>query len=710
MTKQFRFRNGPAAGQPLMEHQKEGVSFLKAHQRCILGDEQGLGKTIQVLVWLHEEKLFPALILCPAGLRTTWRDEIHNAFGNRYKVVVVDNERSIQRIMAIRAKQPCIHYNTVMQDPLQPVSLLDDADIYIVAYEHVWYPNLLKELGKMQFRAACADEAHRLKEPTAKRTRAALRLLAGSQEEPGRVIQALVRQMLKKKRMTPKEVAAKLDDFFGVPVDRRDLFKVLTTTFQPPPLVVQYGHGIERVVLATGTPLVNRPRELWTLVSTVGRGQGIREFEHRWSFLSSFCDPQTKKVGDRVIQTFNGLTNADRLHDLLNRIMIRRLKTDELPDLPAKIFTTVRLDYDEDLYNRVAAGLRRDADVEDWHAALRAIAGYGGRETVSHLVIVALNKLLETAAMAKLPTAIEWIREHLEAGGKLVIFANRHLTIRKLEAALADHLGSDAVTTYFGEDPQSVRDDRKERFQTDPSLRVLITGIQAGGVGLTLTAASDVAMVEYPMTPGEYHQAVDRVHRIGQQNGVNVYNLAAENTVEEWLIDLLQGKSTTLDRVLDAGRPVNRIRILPSIIEALEMAPEPRWRPRRLPALPGGRRRARPLTAALAADIVRHLQAGMSQKAIRQEIGIGGSLLESVYNAWRDAGQPTDPTAVIADLLEKRQQGKARETAGKALPDRDAKIAEARRLRQEGMSQARIAAQLGVSTGWIRAVTKQEAG
>jgi hypothetical protein len=80
------------------------------------------------------------------------------------------------------------------------------------------------------------------------------------------------------------------------------------------------------------------------------------------------------------------------------------------------------------------------------------------------------------------------------------------------------------------------------RFQTDPACRLIVCSLKAGGLGITLTAASNVAFVEMGWTPTDMDQAEDRCHRIGQQDSVTAWYLLAHDTIEEWIAELIDGK------------------------------------------------------------------------------------------------------------------------------------------------------------------------
>ena len=192
---------------------------------------------------------------------------------------------------------------------------------------------------------------------------------------------------------------------------------------------------------------------------------------------------------------------------------------------------------------------------------METIVRMGGNAPKSDDAIVAIQKLREIAAYAKLDSTIEWIKDYTEEGEKIVIFAHNRLVIDTIRDALEndeDYRG--AVGVIYGGIKDEARADAVLAFQEDPKVRVILVGITAGGFGLTLTAAKAVAFVQLPWTPGEISQCADRIHRIGQvANTVTVFNLVAEGTVEEEMADMLISKGQVLDAVLDDGRAVNTL-------------------------------------------------------------------------------------------------------------------------------------------------------
>jgi SWI/SNF-related matrix-associated actin-dependent regulator 1 of chromatin subfamily A len=123
---------------------------------------------------------------------------------------------------------------------------------------------------------------------------------------------------------------------------------------------------------------------------------------------------------------------------------------------------------------------------------------------------------------------------------------------------------------YDGTLSAQAKEQAKDRFQTDPTVRLFIGSIKAAGIGLTLTAASHVAFVELPWTASDLDQCTDRLHRIGQAaTSVNIYYLLATDTIEEHVATIVDGKRTTFDAVMD-GRATSESSMISALIAIYE--------------------------------------------------------------------------------------------------------------------------------------------
>ena len=104
-----------------------------------------------------------------------------------------------------------------------------------------------------------------------------------------------------------------------------------------------------------------------------------------------------------------------------------------------------------------------------------------------------------------------------------------------------------------------------EQFQQSDKIRLFIGNIKAAGVGITLTASSNVAIIELPWVSGDLLQCEDRCHRIGQKNTVNIYYLLAANTIEETIAEMLDKKNKVLTKILD-GKEVEKTSTLKALM------------------------------------------------------------------------------------------------------------------------------------------------
>ena len=307
-----------------------------------------------------------------------------------------------------------------------------------------------------------------------------------------------------------------------------------------------------RRMILTGTPIPNRPIEGWPHFHYLDPA----EFRSFWGYAKRYCDAQNNGYG----WDFTGSANLGELQDKLRgSIMVRRLKADVLTELPAKRRAVIEI-----AANGASSAVKHEQEAwerkEATMLALRAAvelakasddpADYA--EAVSRLKGAAkaafdeLAKLRHATAVAKIPYVIEHLNSAIEDGGKVVVFAHHHDVLN----ALAEEFGDRAVLVS-GEVNISERQAAVDRFQTDSTCQVFIGGIQAAGVGITLTAASHVVFAELDWVPGNVTQAEDRCHRIGQRGMVLVEHLVLEGSLDARMAQTLVEKQEVIAAALD---------------------------------------------------------------------------------------------------------------------------------------------------------------
>ncbi len=285
--------------------------------------------------------------------------------------------------------------------------------------------------------------------------------------------------------------------------------------------------GVEIRLALTGTPVLNRPQELLSQLKILGRLDDMGGF---WKFAERYCAAQKTRWG----WDFSGAAHLDELNEKLRSICyIRRDKATVLTELPAKQRSVISLDIDNrSEYQKVEKNLVKWL-VEQKGEKLAERAKYAEQ-------LVKIEYLKQMAAQGKLAALFEWIESFLESGEKLVLFA----THQNIIDAVAQRFGALKIT---GETPQEQRQKIVDKFQIDPETKLVVMNMRAGGVGLTLTAASNVAFFELGWTPADHSQAEDRCHRIGQQNSVNIWYLLANQTIDEEIYQLIEAKRKVVD-------------------------------------------------------------------------------------------------------------------------------------------------------------------
>ena len=226
---------------------------------------------------------------------------------------------------------------------------------------------------------------------------------------------------------------------------------------------------------------------------------------------------------------------------LYDTCMIRREKTKVLPQMPDKTRVDLFVEIsNEPEYNLAAADLaaylREYTECTDCEI----------RRKMRMEALVRFMTLRSLATMGKIAQAVDFIRTFLSSGKKLIVFCSLHDIVDKLKKAFP------GAVTVTGRDSMANKQAAVDAFQSNPCVQLIICSIKAAGVGLTLTAASDVAFVELAWTYADCCQCEDRAHRIGQKDNVTCYYLLGRGTIDQTIYSLINRKKSIANEIMNA--------------------------------------------------------------------------------------------------------------------------------------------------------------
>lgn len=293
----------------------------------------------------------------------------------------------------------------------------------------------------------------------------------------------------------------------------------------------------DRVLMLTGTPIPNRVKELWPVMQYTGL---FRNWQY---FVTRYCDGHNGRFGWEI----DGASNLDELQATLrSKIMIRRMKEEVLKDLPAKIRQIIELErngfQDVDLSK---FGISKDAP--DFESQVEKLTG-------EHAFFTELSRMRHEWGLQKIEPAIEFIDNLLEENDKAVVFCWHN----DVASQIFDKYKDMGAVLLNGQTPEKDRDKAVMDFQDEKkNIRLFVGTIGSAGVGITLTAASTVVMVESDWVPASLQQAEGRCDRIGQKNIVNVYYLVFQGSIDGIILSKIIEKMDVQDRALDRASSVS---------------------------------------------------------------------------------------------------------------------------------------------------------
>ncbi|MFD4420448.1 DEAD/DEAH box helicase [Agromyces sp. NPDC058484] len=320
--------------------------------------------------------------------------------------------------------------------------------------------------------------------------------------------------------------------------------------------------GGDPLLLAlTGTPLIN----------------DVDDFRAIWQFLGWIeGDKPSPELLGRLEEA--GLTPADlgfypeARRSVIDLGIVRRRKVDVAADLPDKRIADLPVELDDELGrsvraaerelgNRLASRFRalvesrnlRVGDLDDdlRDQFIRAVASAELEESKSARSGENVFTMVRRIGQAKAGLAADYAAQLARSVGKVVFFAKHIDVMDQAEAALAAR--ELRTVSLRGDQTALQRQAAIDAFNKDPEVAVAVCSLTAAGVGVNLQAASNVVLAELSWTAAEQTQAIDRVHRIGQDEPVTAWRIIAAHTIDSRIAELIDSKQGLAARALDGS-------------------------------------------------------------------------------------------------------------------------------------------------------------
>ncbi len=485
----------------LFPHQRAGVKFLAVARRALLADEPGLGKTAQAIRALKElqdrgEDVFPALIVCPNTLKKNWKREFERWWPGVDVEVIKGSATQRRKIFEESADVYVINWES-----LRSHSRLSGYGSIALAkcpecggHDDRVSENRcevhLRELNTIDFKAVIADEIHRSKEPKSKQTRA---------------------------------------------------------------LWAATGDADIRFAL-TGTPIANNVLDMWSILHWLSPDE--------WPSKTRWID----RMINTMMNAFGGMMvlgvkphMEQEFYAAINPRMRRMLKQKVLPWLPEMMFE--RKDVEMSTKQKKAYDQMRDlmiAELEDGESVtapspltqtIRLLQFASSFAEMSVDETTGESKVTLIGPSCKVDAVMDDIKNGDFGDDSVAVCAVSRQLIDLLSAEMTKEKIPHGLIT--GAQSEDERQQAVDDFQAGKIKWILFTA-QAGGVGITLTAARRLIMLQRPWSLVDHKQALDRVHRIGSEihDSIIISDYVTEGTIEERVIQVLETKADNFEQIV----------------------------------------------------------------------------------------------------------------------------------------------------------------
>ena len=489
------------SNEDLFPHQRAGVKFLATAKRALLADEPGLGKTAQAIRALKQLQdsgtpVFPALIVCPNTLKKNWKREFDRWWPGLDIQVIKGSATQRRKQFNEPAQVFIINWESLRGHsrlaPYGSVALARCTECG--GHDDKVTENRCevhrRELNEINFKSVVADEIHRSKEPKSKQSRA---------------------------------------------------------------LWAATGDADIRYAL-TGTPIANNVLDLWSILHWIS--------PEEWPSKTRWID----RMVNTMLNAFGGMMvlgikphMEQEFYAALNPRMRRMLKAKVLPWLPEMMFE--RRDVEMSTKQKKAYDQMRDMMIAELEGGEALTAPSVLTQTIrllqfasSYAEIAANEDTGEIKAVLADPSCkVDALMDDIKNGDfgndSVAVCAVSRQLIYLLSAALTKEKIEHGLIT--GAQNEDERQQAVDDFQSGKIKWILFTA-QAGGVGITLTAARRLIMLQRPWSLVDHRQALDRVHRIGSEihDSIIITDYVTEGTIEERVIQVLETKADNFEQIV----------------------------------------------------------------------------------------------------------------------------------------------------------------
>ncbi len=489
------------SNEDLFPHQRAGVAFLATARRALLADEPGLGKTAQAIRALKKlqengSEVFPALIVCPNTLKKNWKREFAKWWPDVEVSVVKGSANQRRKIFEDPADVYVINWESLRSHsrlaPYGSVALARCKDCG--GHDEKVSENRCevheRELNRIDFKSVVADEIHRSKEPKSKQSRA---------------------------------------------------------------LWAATGDADIRFAL-TGTPIANNVLDLWSILHWIAP----EEWPSKTRWIDRMVDTMLNAFGGMMVLGVKPHMQTE-FDQTLNPRMRRMLKSVVLPWLPEMMFE--RRDVEMSTKQAKAYSQMRDLMIAELEGGEVVTAPSPLTQTTRLLQFASSyaemdideatgeSKARLTEPSCKVDALMDDIKNGDFGNDSVAVCAVSRQLIELLSAALTKEKIEHGLIT--GAQTEDERQQAIDDFQSGKTKWILFTA-QAGGVGVTLTAARRLIMLQRPWSLVDHKQALDRVHRIGSEihDSIIVTDYVTEGTVEERVLQVLETKADNFEAIV----------------------------------------------------------------------------------------------------------------------------------------------------------------